>query len=113
MATITSETATVDAPEPTAAAPSYRPHEIHIDEYYRMIEAGVFGRRPKVFLLEGRLYEKMPPNRPHVIAADSLVSLLKHLLPEGWHAVSEQPIEMGEKGMPEPDVSVVRGRPRD
>jgi hypothetical protein len=113
MATITTEPATTESPQPAAPVPSYRPHEITLDEYYRMIEAGVFARRPKIFLLEGRLYEKMPPNRPHLIAADALVSLLKGLLPEGWHAISEQPVETDEKGMPQPDVSVIRGRSRD
>jgi Uma2 family endonuclease len=115
MATITPEATTVEAitPAPPGDVTGYRPHEITVDELYRMNEAGVFPSRPKIFLLEGRLYEKMAPKRPHVIAADSLVKLLDRALPKGWCAVSEQPIVLGDRSQPEPDVSVVRGTPRD
>jgi Uma2 family endonuclease len=113
MATISAETEALKTPRPVGALASYRPHEITLEEFYRMNEAGVFHPRSRTFLFEGRLYEKMPPKRPHVIAADALIDLLKHLMPEGWCAASEQPIEMGEMSQPQPDVSVVRGKPRD
>src|SRR5262249_47209501 len=45
--------------------------------------------------------------------ATELLKLLLGLLPDGWYAGAEQPIELGAKNVPEPDISMVRGAARD
>ncbi len=91
-------------------------HRITVEEYHRMIDAGVFGPEPRVELLEGVIVEKMTKKPPHVLATDLLDELLHHLLPRGsGYAISMgNPVTIEDRdGEPEPDAMVMRGRLRD
>jgi Uma2 family endonuclease len=54
----------------------------------------------------------MPPNPPHAVIVSLLVPLLDRLLPPGWHVRSQVPSRTSDS-RPEPDASIVAGRPRD
>src|SRR4051812_22319441 len=109
MATI----AEAPPPEMTEPVRSYRPHRLTIDRYDRMIAAGVFTEKDPVFLWKGRLVEKMTKNPPHTIAETELYRLMIRLVPDGWYVAQEQPMAIPDDGVPEPDLTVVRGRTRD
>lgn len=77
-----------------------------IDDYHRMIEAGILGDRP-VELIEGEIWE-MPPEGPlHTSTNINAVKYLRSLL-DGLAEVREaHPITL-TNSEPEPDVAIVR-----
>ena len=105
---------TIAAPAPPATtARGGRPYRLTIEQYYRMIEAGVFPASDRVELWEGQLVAKMTKNQPHVIALGNLYELLVRMVPVGWYVAQEDPIALGADKVPEPDISIVRGVRRD
>ncbi|CAN5894146.1 Uma2 family endonuclease [soil metagenome] len=89
-------------------------HRITVEEFHRMAELGVFGAEPRVELLEGVIVDKMTKNPPHVIATDLIQEMFGRLLPVGYFASMGNPVSIEERDSePEPDVQVIRGRPRD
>ena len=102
------------AAEPEVEAePDFPPHRMTIERYERLVESGVYGPKDPVFLWEGRLVEEMPKGRPHSIASMCLYHPLVLLMLVGWHVEHESPLKIGLDSMPEPDLMVVRGVPRD
>ena len=100
------------APEPTTEEPPFtpfHPYRLSEEEYFRLAEAGVISDKAPVFLWNGFLVEKMTKGRPHTIAVMRLYSLATGLVPPGWFAQQEQPISLGQRSVPEPDLTIVRG----
>lgn len=77
-----------------------------------MIRAGILTDEDPVELLEGWLVQKMPKNNPHILAGKLVRAELEKLIPTGWHIATQDPITLTDSE-PEPDVTVVRGSPRD
>jgi Uma2 family endonuclease len=102
MSTITS-TPTIPPPPP----PPVR--RITVDEYERMIKAGVLEDPGKIELIDGFLVNKMGKSAEHSYAALSANEILGARLPTGWSARLEQPVRIPDYDEPEPDVAVVRG----
>ena len=111
MATVTEPEAIPEAAE--SLPRDYTPHRLTVERYERMVEAGIFSAKEPIFLWHGRLVEKMTKGDPHIFAVVSLTEILGRLLPEGWHVRPEQSVRVGDDSMPEPDLSIVRGGPRD
>ena len=85
---------------------------LSVERYHEMIRAGLLTDADPVELLEGWLVEKMSKNPPHATATRLLRRILERLTPDDWFVDSQEPITT-EDSEPEPDVSVVRGEPRD
>src|SRR5262249_54786957 len=83
-----------------------------VEQYQRMIDAGVFPSGDRVELLEGWLVKKMTQHPPHAVALDCTHAALRALLPEGWWLREQKPIRTPDS-RPEPDLVVVRGPARD
>lgn len=81
-----------------------------VAEYERLGELGAFGK--DVELIRGIIVRKMSKSPLHRFIAQALYDLLLQLLPEGFFAMHEAPLRLGNSE-PEPDVSVVRGRKAD
>ena len=90
-----------------------RAYPISVAMFDKMIEAGVFPPKNRIFLWNGRLVEKMTKNPPHVFAQNEIVEALRTLTPPGWFVEQDQPVTLGERSVPEPDVKVVRGNRAD
>jgi Uma2 family endonuclease len=84
-------------------------YRITIDRYLRMVKARIFTEKDPVFLWRGRLVEKMTKGREHSKAVTKLYKKLIGLVPDGWYVEQEQPMEIPDDGVPEPDISVIRG----
>ena len=100
-------------PDPAAApaADGVRPFPISRDLYLRMCEAGLFRAEDRVQLLDGRLWEYPPMNRPHWLAVTLLNTLLVKSLPNGWFLTPQLPVVLDDVSEPEPDFAIVRGEP--
>ncbi|HSI35813.1 MAG: Uma2 family endonuclease [Phycisphaerae bacterium] len=79
-----------------------------VEEYHRMIDAGVFSDDEPVELLEGWIVRKMGNNPPHDVATKLVSQLLEKLLPPGWHSRVQSAIATGASE-PLPDVAIVKG----
>ena len=84
-------------------------HRLSIEQYDRMIEAGVFGKGDRVFLWEGLLAEKSIKGPPQAYVTATLVRAAKRLNPAGWTIFQGSPLNLGGASVPEPDLLFARG----
>lgn len=98
---------------PAAPVPVTLPlYRLSVELYHKMIDAGVFASDERVELIRGLLVKKTPKNAPHRISTHKAQVALSAVLPPGWHAQTQNPIQVAGSE-PEPDLAVVRGRPED
>ncbi len=94
------------------SAPS-EPTRMTVERYLGLVEAGVLAEDDRVELLEGVVVAMAPKNPPH----DTGVTLATYALIRavgGRAAVRTQcSLIIGRWSVPEPDVAVVAGSPRD
>jgi hypothetical protein len=94
-------------PPPPALAP-LAVYRFTVEQYHRMIEAGILGPDDRVELLEGWIVPKMPQNPPHSVTIKLLDAGLTAQLPAEWITLVQAPITTRDSE-PEPDLAVVRG----
>ncbi len=82
-------------------------------EYDRLVEAEILGPEDRIELLGGELIVKEPQHRPHATAILLMVRALERAFGSGWTVQPQLPVALDDESEPEPDVSVVRGEPRD
>jgi Uma2 family endonuclease len=82
-------------------------------EYDRLIEFGVLQEDDPIELIEGRLVVAEPQRDPHARAVELVAETLRRAFGRGWRVRVQLPLALGHDSAPEPDVSVVRGTPRD
>src|SRR5438093_13639595 len=82
-------------------------------EYERLIGHGCLDEDEPIELLGGLLLVKEPQSSPHRTAVLLVAKALERAFGEGWFVQTQSPIALGDRSEPEPDVSVVRGSPRD
>lgn len=107
---IVTESAVAAAP-PRATADV--PFELNVDLFSRMVEAGLLPEDRRVYLAEGRLYEKMAKTRAHGFVGAALNQTLIRRLPADWSLWPESTVVLDPRSAPLPDFAVIRGRPLD
>jgi Uma2 family endonuclease len=85
---------------------------LSVEQYHEMIRKGILTDDDKVELLEGLLIPKMSKNPASRVANELAAEALRAVIPAGWYVTSQEPMTTSTSE-PEPDVSVVEGRPRD
>ncbi|BAY06894.1 Uma2 family endonuclease [Calothrix sp. NIES-2098] len=78
-----------------------------IDEYHRMIDAGILSSR-KVELLKGEIVEMSPEGEPHAYSSDEAGEYLANLLSERAKIRHAKPITLPNDSEPEPDIAIVQ-----
>jgi Uma2 family endonuclease len=92
------------------ALPLWRMPRVRYDQ---LIDAGIFGPKDRVELLDGLLVAREPHGGPHATAVGLVAAALGKAFGRGFHVREEKPIALDERSEPEPDVVVVPGRLRD
>ena len=97
----------------TEAAPSQAPtadvpYDLTIDLFSRMVESGLIPRDRRVYLLNGRLYEKMAKTKAHGYVGAAINRAVDRRLPDGWSLWPESTIVLDPTNAPLPDFAVVR-----
>jgi len=82
-------------------------------EYERLVEAEILGPEDRVELLGGAMIEKEPQYSPHATAIRLVQQALTEVFGSGWDVRPHMPVSLDEESVPEPDVCVVPGDPRD
>jgi Uma2 family endonuclease len=83
--------------------------ELSVEQWTAMIEAGVVPEDRRVFLRDGRLYEKTAKTKSHGYVGAALNRALISRLPEGWSVWPECTVVLDARNAPLPDFSVIRG----
>lgn len=82
------------------------------EEYQRLAETGVFGDR-RVELIEGQVLKMPPMGSRHSSTLMLLARLLPKVFDERFAISIQLPLAISQDSMPEPDVAIVSGNPRD
>ena len=82
-------------------------------EYRKLGELGILPEDEPVELLGGHMIVAEPKGRPHAVAVALTAEALRRAFGAGWHVIQQDPIALDDDSEPEPDVSVIPGRPRD
>ncbi len=99
-------TATVVAPSQAATADV--PYDLTIDLFARMVESGLIPRDRRVFLSNGRLYEKMAKTKAHGFVGAAITRAVNRRLPDGWSLWPESTIVLDPTNAPLPDFALIR-----
>ncbi|MEH1911238.1 MAG: Uma2 family endonuclease [Nostoc sp.] len=78
-----------------------------IDEYHRMIDAGILSDR-KVELLQGEIVEMSPEGEPHAYSSGEAGEYLAKLLAGRAKIRHAKPITLPNDSEPEPDIAIVQ-----
>ena len=94
----------------TAADDWFRKHRINVDEYYRMAEVGLLAHDARVELIQGEVVDKTPIGSKHAAVVNTLAELLFAVLKGRATVAVQQPVRLGSRSEPQPDLAVLRQR---
>lgn len=100
------------APSPVEERPPFAVRRFTVDEYHRLIDAGILQDGDPYELLDGWITRKMTKNPPHEVCLRLLHLVLGNLVVEGWMFDSQLAMTLSTSE-PEPDGMIVKGTPRD
>ena len=78
-----------------------------VEEYHRMIEAGILTPSDRVELIEGNIVSMTAKNPPHAATNLCAADYLKQLLVNKALVRIQDPIQLSQYSEPEPDIAVV------
>jgi Uma2 family endonuclease len=86
-------------------------HRFSVDDYHRMAETGILAPADRTELIDGEIIHMPAVGSPHIGAVLALTRLLVRAVPSSVVVSVQSPIQMGDQGMPEPDLALLRSRP--
>jgi Uma2 family endonuclease len=89
------------------------PRLFTVDEFHRMLEAGVFGEEERLELLEGVIVALTSQNAPHASAIQRLTKWFVKQLDDAYALMPQLPVTLGKRTEPVPDLAVVRAEDID
>src|SRR5581483_6592609 len=101
-------TTATEAPT-TSISAARTPYDITADLFSQIVEAGLLPRDRRIYLHDGKLYEKMAKRRPHGFVGAAIDRALNRRLPDDWCLWPESTIALDPVNAPLPDFAVVRG----
>lgn len=97
-------------PQRVSAKPDL--YRLSVEQYHRMIEAGLFADNNRVELLEGLLFEMPAMGSRHTTSVHVTAGRVGGVLTGNWCVRIQSPITL-PTGEPEPDIAIVQGTFRD
>ncbi|GFZ99951.1 Uma2 family endonuclease [Okeania sp. KiyG1] len=82
-----------------------------VDQYYKMLEAGVFNENERVELIRGEIITMSPMGIYHAVCVDILNRLFFLRLPTTVTVRVQNPIRLNDNSEPQPDISLLQGQP--
>src|SRR2546423_651438 len=84
-------------------------HLFTIDEYHRMIDAGIFTEDDRVELLNGIIIEMNPTGKNHSGNVNRLNNIFSKRLPDIIVGV-QNPVQLNNLSEPQPDIALLKFR---
>jgi Uma2 family endonuclease len=94
---------------PDAVLPPYPVRRFSVEDYFKLIDAGVLGEDDNCELLEGWIVPKMGKKPLHDGTIDIVLGVLGEILPTGWFPRVQNVLQTPTSA-PEPDFAVARGK---
>lgn len=85
-------------------------HRFTVDDYERMIDAGVFIESGRLELWEGEIVEMTPIGLPHEVSVDRLTRLFTDALGHRAIVKIQGSVRIDERSQPQPDVAILVAR---
>ena len=79
-----------------------------VDQYHRLVDAGIFTPEDRCELIRGWIVKKMPQKPPHSSGVGRITRRLYASLHENWLVRCQCPITLDDSE-PEPDIVIVAG----
>ncbi len=79
-----------------------------VQDYHRMIEAGILTKEDRVELLNGQLIKMSPIGSRHAACVDKIDELLKKLTADKALVRVQNPVITNSLSEPEPDIAIVK-----
>ena len=83
-------------------------HRWTVDEYYKLIDAGIFDENDRIELIEGDLIEMAPIGDRHAGKVNRLSNALTGKLDQKVIVATQNPIKLGTHSDPQPDIVLLR-----
>ena len=83
-------------------------HRWSVEEYHQMARSGLLGETDRVELIEGELIDMAPIGSKHAFFVDRLAELLSSGPQAGYMVRVQNPVVLGERNEPQPDIALVR-----
>jgi Uma2 family endonuclease len=90
-----------------APATDVRLHPLSVEDYHRMIGAGILTKDDRIELLDGMLVEKVTENPPHRAVVDRLNRHFARGVSDDLMVRVGGPITLPPRSEPEPDLAVI------
>ena len=88
-------------------------HRFDVEEYHKMLEAGVLSEDDRVELIGGEIVDMTPIGWRHVECVNRLTMLLAAFAAGKGYTVSVQnPLRLAGDAEPQPDLALIKERPR-
>ena len=85
-----------------------------VDRYEEAIARGIFTTEDPIELIDGEIITHTSPQKsPHMTAISLVDDAVRKAFGTGFVFRIQGPLRLGSDSLPEPDVAVVRGSPRD
>ena len=95
---------------PALATPTITKRRFSVKEYYLMAEAGILSPRDRVELIDGEIVQMAAIGSYHAACVDTLSNLFKEMLGRRVIVRVQNPVRLGERSEPEPDIALLRPR---
>lgn len=92
--------------------PEVKRHRFTAEEYRAMGSAGVLGEDDRVELVGGEVVDMAPIGSRHLACVVALTHLLVEASGGRFFVSAQNPVRLGERDEPQPDVSLLGRRPR-
>ncbi len=90
-----------------------RPHRFTVDDYHRMVAAGILSENSRVELVKGQIVDMAPIGAPHLNMVIRLTRILSAILEDRGLLSVQNPIRLDHGSEPQPDVAVLKPRPEE
>ncbi len=87
-------------------------HRFTVEEYHKMAEAGLLSEDDRVELIDGEIVEMTPIGWRHANCVNDLNMLLARFAQGRYVASVQNPLTISEHGEPQPDLVLLKRRPR-
>ena len=94
----------------TMPAPKITKRRFSVKEYYLMAEAGILSPRDRVELIDGEIVQMAAMGSYHAGCVNTLNRLFMETLGRRVVVSVQNPVRLGERSEPEPDVALLRPR---
>lgn len=86
-------------------------HKLHVDDYFRMVDAGILGKQDRVELIDGEIIDMAPIGQGHEAIVNGLNRALVIACGDRAIVGTQNSLRLDRLNAPQPDFTVLRPRP--